>query len=175
MDGLIVVEKFQVDEQESQQECSNENYQENSFKSKKISYLGKSRGLLHAAPSTLKDNLNADIFWHLNTHQLAECPLVCVNIDKALVNPQLPAVPCCGPLSIGTLADGNYQPLGWKWYRTGQIHTCAFCNLPYPVTDHLYFVEVCPCQANSGFLHGTTKKLEHLFCLDGDAHAGCNR
>jgi hypothetical protein len=175
VDRLIVMEEFQVEKRESQHDCSDKNDEEDSFKSKELFYgMGKSRGLLHAAPSTLKDNLNADIFGHLDAHELAECTLIGINIDEALVNPQLPAVPRCGSLTIRTLADWNNQPLGRKRYRTGQIHTCAFCNLPDSVADHLYLVEVCPCQANSGFLHGTTKKLEHLFCLDGNAHAGGN-
>jgi hypothetical protein len=72
---------------ESQDYGYNENNQKNSFKSKKMSdFLGKKSGLLHAAPSTLENNLNADIFWHLNAHQLAECTLICININKTLVN-----------------------------------------------------------------------------------------
>jgi len=162
MNGFIVVEQLEIELPEPYNESGDKDEKKDSFEREKLSdFIKKMSGLLHAAPSTLENNLNADIFWHLNAHQLAECTFVSVDIDKALVNPQLPAVPRCGSLPIGALTDWHDQSFGRKRYWTGQINTCALCDLPYPVTDHLYFFKVRSCQANSGFLHVffTSKKL----------------
>ena len=73
MDCFVMVQEFEIQLPEAKNESQNQDYEKNTFKGKKLSEsLRKESGLLHAAPSTLENNLNADILWHLNTHQLAK-------------------------------------------------------------------------------------------------------
>ena len=104
-------------------------------------------------PIILEDDLDADIFRDLGTHQLAECTFIGVDIDQPFVHPHLPPVPGGGPFPVGAFPYGHHQAFGGEWNGSGDVDTGPLCDLPYPVADHLNLLEIGPCEAYPGLLH----------------------
>src|SRR5665647_2220772 len=83
------------------------------------------------------DELDLRQLMRLNAHELTKRSFIGIDIDEAFMNTHLPAVPRGSSLPIRALADWYNQPFCWEWNRSGQIYTCAFCNLADFITDHL--------------------------------------
>ncbi len=80
-------------------------------------------------------DLDVDVFWDLDPHELAKCPFVGCDVDEPLMHPHFPVIPGCGSVATWTLPCGNDQLLCWKWYGPGDAYTCPFCDGFYLVTD----------------------------------------
>src|SRR5207302_1901006 len=68
--------------------------------------------------SRSQDDLDVDSVRHLDAHELAQGPLVRIEVDEPLVDPHLPAVPGLAPFAVGGLADGHDETLRRERDRT---------------------------------------------------------
>ena len=65
-----------------------------------------------SAVSVLKDDFDVDVLGYLDTHELPECALVCVNVDEPLVDPHFPVFPRSSAFAAGALPRWDYEPAG---------------------------------------------------------------
>ena len=144
MNCFVMVEQLEVEEEKPHNECSDDDKEKNTLKSKNAPKFRREICGFHAAPSVLQDNFDADIFRHLNAHELSQCTFIGVKINEPFVNPHLPAVPCRSTLTVGALADRYDHLLCRKGNRACKIYSGTLCNLFDAIAYHLNFIEISP-------------------------------
>jgi hypothetical protein len=97
-------------------------------------------------------NLNAwlnadggDLLYHISWR---------MQVDEALVDPHLEAVPGVGTLSAGGLAGGDAQSLGRHADRSLNLELLVLSTLDQVSTDLLQVLDVLGCESNANPVHG---------------------